>query len=129
MPSVSTVGEEDCSGIDADGTADDPDAREDILDYFDQDDLDFVDTDWDRLDVDSEDELATSGSSPGSANWMDSSDRLPTRFVEPTEHSRTSAGPSFDTQSMTDFWAKGSSSPQAPERTPTLSRTEIRERG
>ena len=39
-----------------------------ILDYFVEDDLDFVDSDWDRLEVDPA-ELTTPGSLPGSADW------------------------------------------------------------
>ena len=105
---------------------------ESILDYFDEDDLDFVDSDWDRLEVNPRVELATPASIPDSADWrIDDLDQLleqlPTTPVEPTYRCLpASFVPAFDTQSVRDFYHQGSSSPQRPEQTPTQDQTNRR---
>ena len=85
-----------------------------ILDQFDEDGLDFNDFDWDRLDVDHAGGLAT----PDYLQGADNSQRLPTRVAESTGPLPPSLGRSFDTQSMANFYDKGSSLPQHPEQTP-----------
>ena len=120
--------------------------EEKILDYFEEDDLDFIDHDWDRLEADLGVGLATLGSFTSSANWTVDFDQLfeqlpanwldnfeqpckqlPTRTAGPVNRLPALFAHAFDTQSMTDFYAKGSSSPQRPEQTPLHDQTNRRQ--
>ena len=118
-----------CSATGANGALDDVNEQETyILDYFVEDDLDFIDdVDWDRLlrDIDINVEPANPGSVlPSNANQIEDLEYSPIRTVTESNNCLTTlpvgtVERSFDMQSMTDFYAKGSSSPQRPERTPT----------
>lgn len=91
-----------------------------VLDYFVEDDIDFVgdEVDWDHLlvDIDSDVEQRTLFPTiSGGANRtedLESTNPLTALPIGPVERL-------FDTQSMADFYGQGSSSPQRAEQTPT----------
>ena len=102
--------------------------KEYLLDCFEEGDLDFIGDDWDRLDTDAGVESATSDPRlPSSADWIDDLQELPTRSFQSTDCMTPLIGSAerfFDTQSMANFYDKGSSPPQRPDRTPTPNQTD-----